>query len=44
MNKEIQPTYVTFEQAKWLKEKRFNVVCPSFYTIDGQEHYKDAEW
>jgi hypothetical protein len=25
--KEIKPTYVTFEQAKWLKEKGFNESC-----------------
>jgi hypothetical protein len=24
MNNKIEPTYVTFEQAKWLKEKGFN--------------------
>jgi hypothetical protein len=24
---EIKPTYVTFEQAKWLKEKGFDVEC-----------------
>jgi hypothetical protein len=29
MNQEIKPTYVTFEQAKWLKEKGFE--CESDY-------------
>jgi len=28
---EIKPTYVTFEQAKLLKEKRFNIPCFYYY-------------
>jgi hypothetical protein len=31
----IQPTYVTFEQAKWLKEKGFNIELKSYYRITG---------
>jgi hypothetical protein len=27
----IQPTYVTFEQAKWLKEKGFDLPCFYYY-------------
>jgi len=27
MTQEIKPTYVTFEQAKWLKEKGFDIEC-----------------
>jgi hypothetical protein len=33
--KEIKPTYVTFEQAKWLKEKGFNEQLPSIF-LDGE--------
>jgi hypothetical protein len=32
--KEIKPTYVTFEQAKWLKEKGFNEECFSYYSVE----------
>ena len=32
MTQKIKPTYVTFEQAKWLKEKGFNEECIMFYT------------
>jgi hypothetical protein len=32
MTQEIKPTYVTHEQAKWLKEKGFNEECIMFYT------------
>jgi hypothetical protein len=35
MNQEIKPTYVTFEQAKWLKEKGFDEQLPSIY-LDGK--------
>jgi hypothetical protein len=28
---EIKPTYVTFEQAEWLKEKGFNEECQKYY-------------
>jgi hypothetical protein len=31
----IQPTYVTFEQAKKLKEKKFDVECNRFYNKNG---------
>jgi hypothetical protein len=39
---EIKPTYVTFEQAKLLKEKGFDVPTLSFYVIDESE-YGDLE-
>jgi hypothetical protein len=32
--KEIKPTYVTFEQAKWLKEKGFDEVCNAYFNLD----------
>lgn len=32
---EIKPRYVTFEQAKGFKEKKFNVECKSYYRITG---------
>ena len=32
MNNKIEPTYVTFEQSKWLKEKGFDEECNMFYT------------
>jgi hypothetical protein len=40
MNNKIEPTYVTFEQAKWLKEKGFNknivqVECHQGYDFRG---------
>jgi len=28
---EIKPTYVTFEQAQWLKEKGFKIECSHYY-------------
>jgi len=31
MNNKIEPTYVTFEQAKWLKEKGFDVACSALF-------------
>jgi hypothetical protein len=31
MNNNIEPHYVTFEQAKWLKEIGFDVPCERFY-------------
>jgi hypothetical protein len=34
MTQEIKPTYVTFEQAKWLKEKGFDIPCQFLY-VDG---------
>ena len=39
---EIKPTYVTFEQAKLLKEKGFDVPTLSFYVINESE-YGDLE-
>jgi hypothetical protein len=43
MNKEIKPTYVTFEQAKWLKEKGFDVPCKQRFWVgfEGEEHFQD---
>ena len=29
--KEIKPTYITFEQAKWLKEKGFDEPCTALF-------------
>jgi len=39
MNKEIKPEYVTFEQAKWLKEIGFNEKCSHYY-IDNFQNFK----
>ena len=38
---EIKPTYVTFEQAKLLKHKSFNIDTPSYYNekLTGNEKY-----
>jgi hypothetical protein len=33
----LKPTYVTFEQAKWLKEKGFNEECKYYYDIEFKE-------
>ena len=33
---EIKPTYITFEQAKWLKEKGFNILVNHYYFEDGE--------
>ncbi len=47
MTQEIKPTYVTFEQAKWLKEKGFDIQCLRFYTKPNSkmfgidEHYRN---
>jgi hypothetical protein len=38
MKQQIEPAYATFEQAKWLKEKRFNVPCVNYYTPEFTEH------
>ena len=35
--KEIKPIYVTFEQAKKLKEKGFDVECKYYYNIEFKE-------
>lgn len=32
MTQEIKPTYVTFEQGKWLKEKGFDEYCDQYYS------------
>ena len=32
MTQEIKPAYVTFEQAKWLKEKGFDERCNQYYS------------
>lgn len=32
----IQPAYVTFEQAKWLKEKGFDIPTTHYYFEDGE--------
>lgn len=32
---EIKPTYVTFEQAKWLKEIGFDEICNTYYSRGG---------
>jgi hypothetical protein len=37
MKQEIKPTYVTFEQAKLLKEKWFNELCLTCYKFDCTE-------
>jgi hypothetical protein len=38
---EIKPTYVTFEQAKLLKEKNFNIDVKSYYTTSEEFTPKD---
>jgi hypothetical protein len=44
----IEPTYATFEQAKWLKEKGFDNVCSNYYHIRGKlmnlENGDTGEW
>jgi hypothetical protein len=40
---QIKPTYVTFEQAKKLKEKEFNVPTQWAFDLKGQD-YKDEHW
>jgi hypothetical protein len=44
MAQEIKPTYVNFEQAKWLKEKGFNVECLCFYCINTTCNYIDKPY
>jgi hypothetical protein len=41
MSNQIQPHYVTFEQAKWLKEKGFDVNVKSYYTTSEEFTPKD---
>jgi hypothetical protein len=36
MTQEIKPAYVTFEQAKWLKEKGFQELVNHYYFEDGE--------
>jgi hypothetical protein len=36
MNKEIKPTYVSFEQAKWLKEKGFYIITESRFFFNSE--------
>jgi hypothetical protein len=43
MNQEIKPTYVTFEQAKWLKEKGFDVECKRYYLEKDKNLYEGFE-
>ena len=44
----IEPTYATFEQSKWLKEKGFDNVCSNYYHIRGKlmnlENGDTGEW
>jgi hypothetical protein len=54
MKTEIKPTYATFEQAKWLKEKDFNENCLAFYgkpnkalyepILNGENKIKKDNW
>jgi hypothetical protein len=37
MTQEIKPAHVTFEQAKWLKEKGFDEECKYYYDIEFKE-------
>jgi hypothetical protein len=39
MKQEIKPTYVTFEQAKWLKEKGFKIGSERGYLPNGELSY-----
>jgi hypothetical protein len=32
MNQKIKPTYVTFEQSQWLKDKGFDEYCNQYYS------------
>jgi hypothetical protein len=50
---QIEPTYVTFEQAKWLKEKGFNVPTLTYWSkrdglieneITLKNHNERGEW
>jgi hypothetical protein len=40
----IEPTYVTFEQARWLKGKEFDVECNSYFelAITSRKHKYDG--
>ena len=39
----IEEDYVSFETAKLLKEKGFDVRCPMIYTADGEMLYTDVK-
>ena len=43
MNNKIEPTYVSFEQVKWLKEKGFDVPCKQRFWVgfENEEHFQD---
>jgi hypothetical protein len=41
MQQEIKPTYVTFEQAKWLKEKEFDIKCKNYY-VEGDKELNEG--
>ena len=43
MSNQIQPHYVTFQQAKWLKEKEFNTKVISFFDNDKLSEPKDRK-
>jgi hypothetical protein len=40
MNNKIEPIYVSFEQAKWLKEKGFDVPCREGWYVAQLDPYK----
>jgi hypothetical protein len=46
MKQEIKPAYITFEQAKWLKEKGFDVKVNGFYNgvkvLKGMYHFDNS--
>jgi len=43
MNNKIEPTYVSFEQVKWLKEKGFDVPCKQRFWVgfENEEHFQN---
>lgn len=43
-NMEIKPTYITFEQAKLLKEKNFNLEIKSYYRSTGSGVFETKEY
>jgi hypothetical protein len=40
----ITEDYVSFETAKLLKEKGFDICVSSFYDVDGEFSRKEADW
>lgn len=40
----ITEDYVSFETAKLLKEKGFDIYVSSFYDVDGKFNRKEADW